>query len=82
MIIEAVLKMMFAGFDAMMSHFPSTIATVALTLGMLLEPLEYACYYFGADNLAYALGTIIYWAGIQIAWAIVEWCYKKIPGVS
>lgn len=82
MIIERLLDMVFSGFSSMMEHFPSTIPAVQLVLGVLVEPLELACYYFGASNLSYVVGNIIFWSTIQIGWAIVEWLYKKIPGVS
>lgn len=82
MIIEAILRLFFDGFNGIVSLFPTELPSVALALGSLVEPLQFACYYFGSSNLAYAIGSIVFWAGVQISWAIIEWCYKKIPGVS
>lgn len=26
--------------------------------------------------------NVIFWLSIHLIWSIIEWCYKKIPGVS
>lgn len=82
LIIESILRMFFDGFGGLMSYFPAELPYVGLALGSLVEPLQFACYYFGSSNLAYAIGSIVFWAGVQISWAVVEWLYKKIPGVN
>ncbi len=83
MIFEGVLDVFFALVNGLISLFPaSSLPDVALVLGSLVTPLEYACYYFGADTLAYVVGNVIFWSTIQISWAVIEWLYHKIPGIT
>ena len=28
------------------------------------------------------ISNVIFWIGIQFTWAVIEWLYKKIPGVN
>lgn len=37
---------------------------------------------FPADVWAVFIGNVSFWLIAQMAWAIIEWCYKKIPGVD
>lgn len=47
-----------------------------------LNVLSYGLMFFPSDVFAISLGSIIFWLVAQLAWAIVEWVYKKIPGVD
>lgn len=37
---------------------------------------------FPLDVWVIVLGNIVFWLGVHLAGAVIEWIYKKIPGVS
>ena len=37
---------------------------------------------FPPDVWVAVIGNIVFWMGIHLIWAVIEWIYKKIPGVS
>lgn len=38
--------------------------------------------FFGSGNFIIVITNILLWAGVHMVWAIIEWVYKKIPGVN
>lgn len=39
-------------------------------------------YVFGPTTFAVVIANVVFWSSIHLGWAIIEWIYKKIPGVS
>lgn len=83
MIIEAIFNALFLVIDAIISLIPN-IGGLNFTGGMgaLSTLLAYALYFFPIDLWVALIGNIALWLGIQSGWFVVEWTYKKIPGVS
>ena len=44
--------------------------------------IGYGCAFIGTDYFLAVIGNIIFWLTAQMAWSIIEWVYKKFPGVS
>lgn len=82
MIFEGVLDTVFGMINLIIDLFPNSIPSIAFSLGVIVEPLQYACYYFGADNLALVLSHVILWSYTYLGWSIIEWIYHKIPGIT
>lgn len=55
--------------------FPSGFGAVTNIIG-------YGCAIVGTEFFMAILGNIIFWLTVQLAWALVEWIYKKVPGVN
>jgi hypothetical protein len=48
----------------------------------LITSLSYAFIFFPFSLFKFFLQNVIFWLGVQAAWAIIEWMYRKIPGVD
>lgn len=44
--------------------------------------IQKALFFFPGDVWFMVVGNIVFWLLSQIVWAIIEWGYKKIPGVN
>lgn len=81
MILELILTPIFMILQGLISLLPSmpdmpdwitsTINLVSLGLWIFPRPVWVAC-----------IGSIAFWSFGQIGWRIIEWIYKKIPGVD
>lgn len=51
---------------------------IGSTLDLLSIPLKI----FPVDLWILIISNITFWYSVQFGWAIIEWVYKKIPGVD
>ena len=58
------------------------MATVPKSFVALLNIVGYGCAFIGTDFFLSILGNITFWLTTQLAWSIIEWVYKKVPGVK
>lgn len=58
------------------------LSSVPSGFNALLDIIGYGCAFIGTDFFLALLGNIIFWLTAQLGWSIIEWVYKKIPGVS
>ena len=57
---------------------PETGSWVGQTASMLAKPLSI----FPTDIWVAIFVNVIAWLAIDFVWAIIEWAYKKIPGID
>lgn len=69
-----ILKLLLDGFDF---AFPLPSWSVN-SINMILKALSF----FPFEVWSVLISNILFWILIHIGWAIIEWIYKKIPGVS
>lgn len=81
MILELLLTPIFAVVNGLISMLPAN-SDLPGWLQDTANLLGYALMFFPADVWAILLGNIIFWHFGQIGWAIIEWIYKKIPGID
>jgi len=62
------------------SLFPNVEVQSVVNLGNSL--LKYGLAFVPASCWGTFLTTIIAFNTYKFSWAIIEWCYKKIPGIS
>ena len=81
MIIEKILDMFFGGVNLLISMLPTPLVE---TLSGFTPPdiVRYGVCFFPSDVIALVVTSFIAWKTIFIGWAIVEWIYKKIPGIN
>lgn len=59
------------------------LSQVSSTVGTTFyQFLQIGCYFFGAQNFYLVITCVLSWASIDLIWAIIEWSYKKVPGVD
>lgn len=81
MIIEGIFSLIFALVEVIINLFPQMMLvngnyTSTFTL------LNYALTWFPLDLWIIILSNIIFWLGVQGGWLVIEWVYKKVPGVD
>lgn len=82
MIIEGLFGLIFVFVDFIMDLIPSfdftsldhvSASVMLLANGLVLFPLDLWIVVFT---------NIVFWLSTSVLWSVVEWCYKKVPGVD
>lgn len=81
MIVEFLLTPIFGIVNFVCGLLPS-IPSVADWSSQLAQIVSVGLAIFPRDVWVAVIGSVLFWWFAQIAWAIVEFAYKKIPGVE
>jgi len=81
MIVEAVCNMFFGLVEFLVAMFSAPL-NIPAWIGDASVVIGYGLMIFPLDIWAFCIGSFALWTGIHFAWAIIEWIYKKIPGVN
>ena len=84
MIIALLLRPIFALLRFAVNQIPMLDIDVGsgVTLSALFEIMGVAFYVFPASLFFIFIGNVVFWMSAHMAWAVVEWVYKKIPGIN
>ncbi len=82
MIIEGILNLIFGLVYELASAIPSTIYNLPNWLVTALKLIKTGLGIFPKDVWIIVISNGLFWLSIQFTWAIIEWLYKKIPGVD
>lgn len=81
MIIEMIINTVFIAIEGLINMLPAnTVETIVYS--PIPDAIKWGAYFFPLDTLVFAIGMFLTWYTILMAWAVIEWVYKKIPGVS
>ena len=81
MIIELFSDLTFALLNMIINLLPTGYdlpGWLSATTGLIAK----ATFFFPADLWMVCIGNIVFCNLALITWAIIEWVYKKIPGVQ
>lgn len=82
MIMGLLIVAMFTMVISIVNMIPD-LSQVSSTVGTTFYHfLQIGCYFFGAQNFYLVITCVLSWASIDLIWAIIEWSYKKAPGVD
>lgn len=81
MIIESFLKILFDAVTGLINLLPNAFYTVIAAFE-IPQGVKIAAYFFPLDCLVVAITSFLSWYAILLTWGVVEWLYKKIPGVD
>ena len=81
MIIELFLTTVVAVIQSFLSLLPD-IPALPDWFGACCTLLRYGLFFFPADVWFALIGYLIFKTVLLNSWALIEWIYKKIPGVS
>ena len=82
MIMGLFIVAMFTLVISVVNMIPD-LSTVSSSVGTTFYHfISIGCYFFGAQNFYLVITCVLAWAGIDLAWAVIEWAYKKVPGVD
>lgn len=82
MIVELLFNMIFGIVDIVIGLIPSIVLDTVGGASSMVTLLSYGLYFFPLDLWLVIIANIIVWLGVQGGWVVIEWCYKKIPGVD
>ena len=82
MITEAILTFFLNLIIFVVGLIPDNTFSFVLKNDTAAEVLGYALYFFPRDLWLFILGDIVFLMGFTSVYAIVEWVWKKIPGVD
>lgn len=81
MIIELLFSPIFSLIEIIINLLPNNIVIpnfISDTLELLKIPLSI----FPIDLWIVIITNVVLWYSAQLIWSIIEWVYKKIPGVN
>lgn len=81
MIVEGICNMIFGVVDFLIGLLPS-FGGLPSWLQDFIDLIGYALNFVPRDVWIAFIGSLILWKFGLIAWSIIEWIYKKLPGVS
>ena len=85
MIIEYLLTPIFWLLDGILTLLPDFSYLDSLydyDVSGFIYLLAYGFFIFPFSLFMTFIGNILFWLALQMGWAIIEWVYKKIPGVN
>jgi len=86
MIIQIILDPIFSFINFIIDFIPSIEDDMVLGglngVVAIMNVLNIGFYIFPASMFFIVVANVIFWSTVQITWAMVEWVYKKIPGVN
>lgn len=82
MILELLLKPVFflvgKGFEVLNFENYNLPFWLEDTLSLLSKGMMF----FPVDVWVIVIANIVFWLTILFAWSIIEWIYRKIPGIN
>ena len=82
MITESILTVLFAVANFLIGLLPQKVANIFDGTAGLGTILAYGLYFFPMDLWLFIIGQGVAMLGISLSYAILEWGWKKIPGVD
>lgn len=82
MLIELLLSPIFAILEKGFEMIRLDAIQLPGWLGDFMDLIANAMMFFPIDVWVIIIANVVLWIGIQFAWAVFEWIYKKIPGVN
>ena len=81
MLVELMMAPLLGLIDFILSLLP-VLTTVPKGFNAILNIVGYGCSFIGTDYFLALIGNIVFWLNVHLTWAIIEWGYKKIPGIK
>lgn len=82
MITEAILSFFLNLVIFVLGLIPDNTFSFVLHNDTAASVLGYALYFFPRDLWIFILSDIVFLVGFTTTYVIIEWVYKKIPGVD
>lgn len=81
MIIESFCNILFILVNLIINLVPSGL-TLPDWFFAFANLIQKALFFFPIDVFTTVISVVISCYGAQFVWAIIEWVYKKIPGIN
>lgn len=81
MIVEALLSPIGTIITWIVQALPA-MERLPDWMGYAVDIIGWGLCFFPADVWALCFGCIWFWISASLAWGVIEWVARKIPGVS
>lgn len=82
MIVELLMDIVFGCVFMVTNSIPNTLFKLPDWLVHALSLIRTGLGIFPGDVWVVCIANGMFWLVVQFTWAIIEWIYKKIPGVD
>lgn len=82
MIVELLLNIVFGSVYFITEVIPNTLFNLPDWGIQAIKMLKTGLGLFPNDVWIVCISNGMFWLVVQFTWAIIEWIYKKIPGVN
>lgn len=81
MLLESIFNVFYNAVYSIIDLIP-VFGDLPSWIDNTLNVLSYGLMFFPSDVFITAIVSIVGWMTAHMLWALVEWVYKKIPGVD
>ena len=81
MLVQLMMTPLLFLINFIISLMP-VLSSVPSGFGAILDVVGYGCKIIGSDYFFGFIGNIIFWLNVHLTWALIEWVYRKIPGIK
>lgn len=81
MIIELLLSPIFLLISGCIGLLP-TFVSLPNWLMYFIDFVRKGLSFFPSGVFTIIISNILFWLSLHMIWAIIEWLYKKVPGVD
>lgn len=81
MITEAILNPIYSILQNIVNLIPA-FGDMPTWVDNAVSLISYILIFFPVDVFVFIIGNVSLWMGAHIVWSIIEWIYKKLPGVD
>lgn len=82
MVTAGLLSIIFSAVYGICYLMPSAAYSLPSWSVSALKVISTGLKIFPSDVWMICIANGVFWIGLQFTWAIIEWIYKKIPGVD
>lgn len=85
MIVTSLINLLLTPFKLLLEFILSLLPDTPSTAGSLVNVIVFlkkGLWFFDYDLFCTYITCILAFVTLQFAWSIVEWIYKKIPGIK
>lgn len=82
LLFELILDALFLIPNLIISLIPDTGFVLPSYIGSMIDVLKVPMSIFPLDLWFLIISQLSFWYVLQLSWSIIEWLYKKIPGVD
>lgn len=82
MIFVALLTIVFSFVNFLITLFPSYHTFSGTPVTGFYDLVGLGLYFFGTAPFALVISSVVMWSAGELTWSLVEWVYRKIPGID
>ncbi|MDR1617371.1 MAG: hypothetical protein LBR98_10325 [Syntrophomonadaceae bacterium] len=83
MLLKLIFDPIFSLLNLILQFIPKMESGEYLVdISGYVDVIVFVFVFFPASLFTALVGNVLFWLEVQLGWSVIEWIYKKIPGVS